>query len=115
MADNDDRPPGISRRDFSRAAAIAAATATTVPTAVLASAETPKLMPADRAEIESKIEAIFQHYGDRLSESQKADVRRLVSEGQKPLDAMRKFPLGNADQPGNVLKLYPDPPAAHKD
>jgi len=105
----------ISRRDFSRSAAIAAATATALPRTVLAAAETPKSAPADQAEIDSKIEAIFQRSGDRLSEEQKTDIRRLVREGQKPLDAMRKFPLGNADQPGNVLKLYPDARSARED
>jgi hypothetical protein len=101
----------ISRREFSRGAAIAAATATTLPSAVLASTEMSKSAPADQAEIESKIQAILRRYGDRLSEAQKSDIRRLVREGQKPLDAMRKFPLGNADQPGNVLKIYPDAPS----
>jgi nitrous oxide reductase len=114
MPKNNETPPGISRRDFSRCAAIAAA-AGALPRTALAAAETPKSAPADQAEIESKTEAILQRYGDRFSEAQKADIRRLVREGQKPLDAMRKFPLGNADQPGNVLKLYPDPPAAHED
>jgi hypothetical protein len=27
---------------------------------------------------------------------------------------MRKFPLENANQPGNVLELYPDATAAHE-
>jgi hypothetical protein len=107
--------PNISRRDFSRGAAIAAATVTMLATKAFAAAETPKSAPADQAEVESKIEAISQRYGDKLSEAQKADIRRLVKEGQKPLDAMRKFPLGNADQPANVLKLYPDSPASHQD
>lgn len=115
MPRNDGRLPSISRRDFSRGAAIAAATGAAWPRTVLAAAESPKSAPADQAEIESKIEATFQRHGDRLSEAQKADIRRLVREGQKLLDAMRKFPLGNGDQPGNVLKLYPDPPAAHED
>lgn len=115
MPRNGETTPRISRRDFSRGAAIAAAAATALPGTALAAAKTPKSPPVDRAEIESKIETIFQRYGDRLSGTQKADIRRLVREGQKPLDAMRKFPLGNADQPGNVMKLYPDPPASHED
>ena len=64
----------------------------------------------DHAEIASKIQTIFRQYGERLSDAQKAEIRRLVLEGQRPLEAMRTFPLDNADQPGNVLKLYPDPP-----
>jgi hypothetical protein len=67
-----------------------------------------KLSPESQAEADAKIQALFRKYGDRLSEAQKADIRRLLTEGQKPLELMRKFPLENADQPGNVLKLYPD-------
>jgi hypothetical protein len=67
-----------------------------------------KLSPENQAEVDAKIQALFRKYGDRLSEAQKADVRRLLTEGQKPLELMRKFPLENADQPGNVLRLYPD-------
>ncbi len=65
-------------------------------------------MPSDESEIETKIQAIFQRHGSRLSPTQKADIRRLVHEGQKPLNAMREFLLANADQPGNALKLYPE-------
>ncbi len=108
MSRPSDKSPKLSRRDFARGAAIAA-TAATLPASSLAAAEQPTPVPSDEAEIESKIQAIFRRYGNRLSPAQKADIRRLVREGQKPLDAMRKFPLGNADQPGNVLKLYPDP------
>jgi hypothetical protein len=100
----------FSRRDFARGVAIAAATAAALPGEVLPAAETPKHAPNDQAEVESKIEAIFRRHGSRLSDAQKADIRRLVRDGQKPLDAMRAFPLDNADQPGNVLMLYPDPP-----
>jgi hypothetical protein len=61
--------------------------------------------------VDAKIQAVFRKYSDRLSEAQKADIRRLLTEGQKPLELIRKYPLDNADQPGNVLKLYPDAPA----
>jgi hypothetical protein len=110
--------PGISRRDFTRRAAMAAATAACLPADLLAASPLPapparqqpdeKLFPESQAEADAKIQAIFRKYGDRLSEAQKADVRRLLTEGQKPLELMRKFPLDNADQPGNFLKLYPD-------
>jgi hypothetical protein len=112
---------GISRRDFARRAALAA-TAACLPAELLA-AHLPsippqqqpeeKLSPDSQAEVEAKIQALLRKYGDRLSEAQKADVRRLLTEGQKPLEQMRKFPLENANQPGNVLKLYPDATAAH--
>ena len=110
--------PGISRRDFARRAAMAAATVACLPAELLAASPLPaspaaqqpdeKLSAESQAEADAKIQAIFRKYGDRLSDAQKADIRRLVTEGQKPLEAMRKFSLDNADQPGNVLRLYPD-------
>ena len=110
--------PVISRRDFARRAVMAAATAACLPAELLAASPLPtpqpqqqseeKLSPESQAEVDEKIRALFRKYGDRLSEAQKADIRRLLTEGQKPLELMRKFPLDNADQPGNVLKLYPD-------
>ena len=113
--------PGISRRDIARRAAMAAATAACLPAELLAAPPQPaplapqqaeeKLSPESLAEVDAKIQALFRKYGDRLSEAQKADIRRLLTEGQKPLELMRKFPLDNADQPGNVPKLYPDAPA----
>jgi len=112
----------ISRRDFARSAALVAATAACLPVDLLAtpglSPPPPmqqaddKLSPESQAEVDAKVQAVFSKYGNRLSEAQKADVRRLLTEGQKGLDAMRKFPLDNADQPGNVMKIYPDATAA---
>jgi hypothetical protein len=73
-----------------------------------ASAPQDKLSPESQAEADAMFAAIVRQHGDELSDAQKKDVRRLVNEAQKPLQAMRAFPLDNADQPGNVLKLYPD-------
>ena len=109
---------GISRRDFARRAALAAATAAMIPSDLLARPEAPatlapqevqgpKLSPEALAEVEAKIQAIFGKYGQRLSEEQKADVRRLVAEGQKALETLRAFPLDNSDAPATVFELYP--------
>jgi hypothetical protein len=117
MKTEENSAPGISRRDFAWRAAVAAATAACLPAELLAApppAPPPpqqaeeKLSPESQAEADAKIQVLFRKYGNRLSEAQKADVRRLLTEGQKPLELMRKFPLENADQPGNVLGLYPD-------
>lgn len=114
---------GISRRDFARRAALAATAACLPPELLAAHAVPPippqqqaeeKLSPESQAEVDAKIQALLRKYGDRLSEAQKADVRRLLTEGQKPLEQMRKFPLENANQPGNVFELYPDATAAHE-
>ena len=64
-----------------------------------------KLSPAAQAEVEMKVASIFRKYGDRLSDEQKADIRRAMAETQDGLEKMRAFVLENGDQPANVLKL----------
>ena len=76
--------------------------------AAQASSEHPVLSTAGQAEVDAKVEAVLRQYGKLLSDAEKLDVRRLLSEGQKPLETMRAFPLDNSDQPADVLKLYPD-------
>lgn len=112
----------ISRRDFARHAALAAAGAAVLPATSLASAtekslppvEAPaqssanKLSPASQAEVDARLEVIFNKYGSRLNDTQKSDLRRLAAEGQKPLDAIRAYSVGNSNQPVTVLKLYPE-------
>jgi len=116
----------ISRRDFARDAALAAAGIAALPCAALARGEasTPhvseeppqsddkKLSPASQAEVDAKLEIIFKKYGSRLSETQKSDLRRLASEGQKPLEAIRAYSVEDSNQPATVLKLYPEAGAA---
>ena len=112
----------ISRRAFARRAALAAAGAAVLPASALASAsekslppvEAPaqtgasKLSPASQAEVDARLELIFNKYGSRLNDTQKSDLRRLAAEGQKPLDSIRAYSIGNSDQPVTVLKLYPE-------
>jgi len=124
MSEEENGPSGISRREFARRAAIAAATAACLPGELLAIPSsvppTPpqqpneKLSPESQAEVDAKIQAIFSKYGARFSDAQKDDIRRLVTEGQKSLEAMRAFPVDNSDQPPTVLKLYPDASAAQR-
>jgi hypothetical protein len=122
----------VSRRDFARRTALAAASVACLPSEILARplmatpvAKAPlaapsstqqqsKLSPESQAEVEGKIQAILRTRGERLSDAQKAEIRRLVTEGQAPLEKMREFPLDNGDQPGNVLRLYPDPPETRR-
>jgi len=108
----------LSRREFARRTALAAATAAVAPAALLSQESTPKPVPATappqaspplspelQAEGELKYQWIIQSYGSRLSEAEKKDIHRLVMEGQKPLAAFRSFPLENSDQPITVLKF----------
>ncbi len=113
----------ITRRDFARRAAIAAAGITVLPGELLAdpalltpagvaesslSPDEPKLSPAAQAEAKAMAEAVFRKRGDRLSEDQKKEIRRLATEAQPSLAKLRAFALENSDQPATVLKLYPE-------
>src|ERR1700704_5075514 len=42
-----------------------------------------KLSPAAQAEVEMKVTSIFHKYGDRLSDEQKVDIRRIMAESQE--------------------------------
>ncbi len=129
---NSSKPSGgISRREFARRATLTAIVTTIVPAELLAGAPrskalpvTPepqqpaggehKLSPEGQAEAEAKIQAIFRKYGVRLSEEEKADIRRLVPEAQKGLEALRAFPLDNGDEPATVLRPYTQVHPAHR-
>jgi hypothetical protein len=103
----------ISRRDFARRTALAASAAclpALLPDAVV-EAQDALLSAAGQAEVDVTVATIIRKFGDRMTDAQKLDVRRVVTGNQKGLDAMRIFAPDNADQPGNVLKIYPDAPA----
>src|SRR5438552_4668535 len=101
----------ISRREFARRAAFVSAAASLSPANLISvesgaapapaqqPAKPPKLSPASQAEVDSRTQAIFSQYGARLSDSQKADIRRLAAEAQPPLDRLRAFPTTNGDGP----------------
>ena len=116
----------LSRRDFARRAALAAAGVAVLPRDLLAfagDAKTdtttappkagggtaasgePQLSEQSHAEAQARIDSILRKRGDRLSDAQKSEIRRLVLQGQKSLDELRAFPLENADEPATVLHL----------
>jgi hypothetical protein len=108
----------ISRRDFARSAAIAAATAAALPHDLIAQeqktepkqppkpdSEKPKLSPELQAEAEARVENLLRKYGSRLSEEQKAEVRKNITESMAGVEKLRAYPLDNADEPATVLHL----------
>ena len=121
-ATRQDLDSGLSRREFARCAALAAAGIAVAPGSSMegpppepqspsgpaqqASSDT-GLSPAAQAEVESKVQFILQKYGSRLNETQKADIQRLVKEGQKPLEKLRAYALENSDAPALVLRPEP--------
>jgi len=120
----------ISRRQFARRAAIASAVASIAPasamTSELGSRATPTAQPAgqapataalpqlppnapklsqeSQAEADARFESILAEYGGRFSDEQKADLRRLCTFGQAPLERLRAYKVENGDGPGLYLK-----------
>jgi hypothetical protein len=106
----------ISRREFARRAALVSAAASLAPSNLLGSApaagprpaqqpaNAPKISPEGQVEVESRVRSIFAQYGNRLSDTQKADIRRVANEAQPPLDRLRAFTTENGDGPGLYLK-----------
>jgi hypothetical protein len=105
----------ISRREFARRAAFVSAAASLSPTGLLRadsaasvpalqSANSPKLSAESQAEMESRLKAIFAQYGNRLSNAQKDDLKRLAHDAQLMLDRLRAYPTANEDSPGLYLK-----------
>jgi hypothetical protein len=110
----------ITRRTFARSAALAAATVAVLPAqafsqqqkpapaAAPAPAESsapPQLSAASQAEVEARVQGVMRQFGDRLSEAQKTEVRRLITQGQQGVESLRAFPLDISDEPATVLKL----------
>jgi hypothetical protein len=101
---------GISRRDFSRVIALAAATAA-IPESSLAwpagnsdglTATDPNQTPGLSPVAEARVQIIFARYGNRLSDEQKADVKRLIAAAQKPSEDLHSFHLENSDEPAMI-------------
>lgn len=65
-----------------------------------------KLSSSAQAEVEMKAAEVFRKYGDRLSDGQKVDIRKVLAETQEGLEKMRAFALENGDQPATVFHAY---------
>jgi hypothetical protein len=131
-AEGKSTPAGISRREFARRAAIASAVASLAPvqavggTAVAnasqapaltaqnppaaaavqppAAANLPKLSPEGQQEADARVQAVLAQYSGRLSDEQKADVRRLCTMVQPQLDRLRAYAVDNGVSPALYLK-----------
>jgi hypothetical protein len=87
----------VSRREFVVASALASLYPGTLPAAA---------PEAKNPEVEARIQWIFTKYGDRLTDEQRADIRRLIASGQAGVDAMRAFPLDNSVAPATRFKVW---------
>jgi hypothetical protein len=100
--------PKITRRSFAARAVAAVAVTAALPEVLAQSApppeagnptKSPSLPAASQAEVDARVNWIFAKYGARLDETQRADIRRIISNGQPGIDAMRAYPLENGDGP----------------
>ena len=112
MAEHTKGGAPLSRRDFARAAAVTAASAA-LPIASNAAAESQGMvMPGSTqaaqlsTAAEAQYQAILAKYGKRLSDEQKTELRRLITQAQKTSDALRAFPLENSNEPAMVFHIY---------
>jgi hypothetical protein len=112
MAEHTRSGARLSRREFARVAAVTAATAA-LPIASNAAAE-PQVeeMPGSTqaAQLppaaEAQYQAILAKYGKRLSDEQKTELKRLITQAQKTSDTLRAFPLENSNEPAMIFHIY---------
>lgn len=112
MAEHTKSGARISRREFSRVAAVTAATAA-LPIASKAAAElqAAEMLESTRAvqlppAAEAQYSAVLAKYGTRLSDEQKTELKRLITQAQKTSDALRAFPLDNSNEPAMIFHIY---------
>ncbi len=105
----------LSRRQFTRRAALLSASASLAPTESLLPASShaaapqspqnaPQLSPEDQLEVDSRYQQILSLYGNRLDEAQKANIKKMCADLQSTLEKVRKFNLENGNAPALFLK-----------
>ena len=104
-------PEALSRREFAIiVAGGVACTALPAPPVQASVASEPHHTDAQEnassrsAEAEAQYQVLLAKYGTRLSDEQKADIRRLIDQGQKSALSLRSFHLYNSDEPANVFQ-----------
>ncbi len=109
----------LSRRDFAKSAAFAAAAAALGKGRQLVAEEPAKPVPpspppaaaklpaSSHAEAEARAQAIFRKYGHRFTDAHKQMIRAHCLDVQGALDTMRAYPLENGDEPAAVFRPRP--------
>jgi hypothetical protein len=106
---------GLSRREFAKAAALTTA-AVLVPSELLSQEQKPspetakppgaaKLSAGSQAEAEMAYETLMRKYGQRFSDEQKSEIKRLAIQQQSSLDKLRAAAVSNADEPATVFQI----------
>lgn len=60
---------------------------------------------AQSADVEAKLANIVRKYGRRLSQEERAHLRKILVYNEKMLASVRAFPLQNGDSPASVFKV----------
>lgn len=111
---NRTREVTLSRREFTRGVALAAATVA-VPLTARGDVERISAAPTQEgsprtiqlsAAGEAQVQTILAKYGARLSDEQRVEIRRLVAQAQKTSETLRSFPLDNSDEPAMIFRIY---------
>jgi hypothetical protein len=61
---------------------------------------------------DSVYQAIIARYGQRFSDEEKVEIKRLAAQIQKTSDALNAFPLENQDEPATVFRVYRPAPGS---
>src|SRR5262245_41277669 len=99
----------LSRREFARGVTVAAITGVVPLTHAAENVGTQQssTQPAQLSpEFEAQFQAIIRRHGARLSEEQRADIRRLLDQSQKTSEALRAFQLDNSNEPATIFLPY---------
>jgi hypothetical protein len=67
-----------------------------------------RLSPQSQAEADARFQAILNQYGERFSDAQKNELKRLCLFAQPGLDRIRAYPISNGDLPALYLKPLVD-------
>jgi hypothetical protein len=119
----------ISRRQFGRQAALAAAAAVGAPALLITEAASlhgapaqegkaeplEGLTPQEVAEVDAKLAHILSKYGNRFDGGQKAHLRRILAQNERLMAPVRAFALKNGDPPASVLRINFDETSAPED
>lgn len=100
-----------SRREFGRAIATAAAGLTAAQLEaskiIFSGATQDSSVKADSGEIEARYANALRAYGDRLSDSQRQQLRKILEQNERMLVNVRGFSVQNGDPPAITLRLEP--------
>lgn len=114
----------ISRRQFGRKAAVAAAATFSVPALLAATATSTDaarrqekkpeplegLTAEQTAEVDARLANILRKYGSRFNNDQKARLRQILAQQERMMAPVRAFSLQNGDPPASVVRLRFDNP-----